>query len=108
MKIILKNNYVNYKNALKFMNMDSLEKRREKLNLNFAKKCLKIDNMKSLFPLKNTRDTRKKSKFIVNKSKSERYKRSSIPVMQNLLNSDIKSKHVSRQKRTVHTLVPNL
>ena len=107
-KIILKNNYETYSKALKLLNMDSLDLRRDKMNLSFAKKCLKIDNMKSLFPLKNTRDTRKKSKFIVNKSKSERYKRSSIPVMQNLLNSDIMSKHISCKQRTVHTLVPNL
>ena len=70
----MKNNYETYSKALKLLNMDSLDLRRDKMNLSFAKKCLKIDNMKSLFPLKNTRDTRKKSKFIVNKSKSERYR----------------------------------
>ena len=51
LKIILNNIYVNYKRALKFLNMDSLETRREKLNLTFAKKCLKIERMKHLFPL---------------------------------------------------------
>merc|ERR1711884_139113 len=48
-KIILKNNYESYKSALKFLNMDSLDHRREKMNLTFAKKCLKIDQMKSYF-----------------------------------------------------------
>ena len=107
-KIILKNNYESYKSALKFLNMDSLDHRREKMNLSFAKKCLKVDQMKSLFPQKNTRKTRHKYKFMVNKSKSERYKKSSVPTMQNLLNSDIMSKHVSCKQRTVHTFVPNL
>ena len=88
--------------------MDSLDHRREKMNLSFAKKCLKVDQMKSLFPQKNTRKTRHKYKFMVNKSKSERYKKSSVPTMQNLLNSDIMSKHVSCKQRTVHTFVPNL
>ena len=35
-------------------------------------------------------DTRSKEKFIVHKAKTERYKRSSIPFMQNLLNQDAK------------------
>ena len=51
LKIILKNNYQSYQQAMKFLNMESLDQRREKLNLRFAKKCLKIENMKSLFPL---------------------------------------------------------
>ena len=61
LKIILKDNYVTYKNALKFMNMDLLERNREKLNLNFAKKCSIIDRMKLLFPL-NSKNHEMKTK----------------------------------------------
>ena len=87
--------------------MDSLIHRRDKMNLSFSKKCLKIENMKMLFPKKNTRDTRNKSKFIVNKSKSERYKKSAIPTMQKLLNvNDVKVKSIACSKRTVHKWCP--
>ena len=44
--------------------METLDQRREKGNLNFAKKCLKIENMKLLFPLnekKHDMKNRKKS-----------------------------------------------
>ena len=72
MKIILKDNYVSYKNALQFMNMDLLERNREKLNLNFAEKCSKIDRMKLLFPL-NSKDHEMKTRFI-KKYKEQRKK----------------------------------
>ena len=38
LKVILGEKYKDYKNALKVLKMDSLEMRREKLCLNFAKK----------------------------------------------------------------------
>ena len=110
LKIILKNNYVNYKNALKFMNMDSLEKRREKLNLNFAKKCLKIDKMKVLFPMSSKNHemkTRDIKKYKVNKAKKERRKNSSVIYMQKLLNDNLVKKYSSCYKGTVHKLVQN-
>ena len=95
LKVILRNNYQSYKEALKFLNMDSLEKRREKINLKFAKKCLKIENMKSLFPLNpktHVMKNRKILKFKENKAKNERYKKSAVVSMQKILNSDYKKK----------------
>ena len=63
--------------------------------------------MKMLFPKKNIRDTGKKSKFIVNKSKSERYKKSAVPTMQKLLNvNDVKVKNIDCKQRTVHKWCP--
>ena len=53
---------------MKLLNMETLDQRREKGNLNFAKKCLKIENMKSLFPLnkkKHEMKNRKKFKYKV-------------------------------------------
>ena len=52
-KIILKNEYIDYNSALKTLDIDSLYDRRERLCFKFAKKCLKIENMKKLFPLNN-------------------------------------------------------
>ena len=62
--------------------MDKLEVRREKLCLQFAKNCLKIDKLKQMFPL-NVKDhdmtQRNCEKFKVNHAKTERYFQSSIP-----------------------------
>ena len=69
--------------------MDSLGKRREKLCLNTAKKCLRNEKMKQLFPLNSSSHSmnkRKKAKYKVNHARSERYKRSPVIYMQNLLN----------------------
>ena len=49
MKIIFKKQYSSYGNALKVAKMDKLEVRREKLCLQFAKNCLKIDKLKQMF-----------------------------------------------------------
>ena len=112
-KIILKNNYQSYEEALKSLNMETLDQRREKLNLTFAKKCLKIDNMKALFPFQvkeHDMKTRKILKFKVIKAKTERYKRSSVIYMQKLLNKENRNnlRNVkSCNMGTVHNLVPN-
>ena len=68
-----------------------MEKRRSKLNLNFAKKCLKLNTMSSLFPVKEVKHqmySRHKLKFVENRAKSVRYKTSSVPHMQHLLNEE--------------------
>ena len=91
-RIILKDRYSTYRKALKDLRIDSLEKRREKLCLNFAKKCLKNQKMKELFPLnksKHLMKTRKAIKYHVNKAKSDRYKNSPLVYMQNLLNNHV-------------------
>ena len=92
-KIILKSSYTNYEDALNMLKMESLEDRRTRLSLKFAKACLKNEKMKKLFPLARTdhqMKTRTKDKFKVNYAKTDRYKKSAIPYMQNLLNSDAK------------------
>ena len=43
---------ISYKNGLKKLKIDSLEERRKKLCLSFAKKCLKNDKVKYMFPIK--------------------------------------------------------
>ena len=69
--------------------------RREKLCLNFAKKCLKHEKLKELFP-KHQRmhnmEKRNCEKFIVKKAMTERYKKSAIVSMQRLLNQSEKEK----------------
>ena len=90
MRVIFKKQYSSYQNALKLMKLDTLEIRRQKLNLSFAKGCLKIDKLCSMFPLneiQHNMDKRSNEKFKVNHARTERYRQSSIPYLQRLLNS---------------------
>ena len=90
-RIILKNSYESFENALKVMNMDTLDKRREKLCLRFAKSCLRHDRMRSMFPMKRTSHSmNKRNTEKINKAITNRYKNSSIPYVQILLNDNEK------------------
>ena len=105
MKVILGKYFSNYKGALEDLNLDKLETRRRKLNLNFAKKSLKLSNMCTLFPLKTSAHSMKKrnyQKYVVNKANTYRYKVSSVPHMQCLLNED-----VNEQNDLVNSLKPH-
>ena len=89
LKIILKDAYKSYENALQVLELESLFSRREILCYNFAKKCLKNPKMKHFFMLndkKHPMETRKKEKYKVNHAKTDRFKKSSIIYMQRLLN----------------------
>ena len=94
-KIILNETDVNYEDALEKLNMKKLDTRREILSLAFAKKCLKNEKVKTFFPynegLKKI-GTRHFETFKVNHAKTERYKKSAIPYLQNLLNVEEKQK----------------
>ena len=95
MKVILKNQYSTYEEALKILNMDTLDKRREILCRKFAKNCLKNEKMKKLFPIEkhqHNMKTRSQSFFKVNRARTSRYQRSAIPYLQKLLNVDRKGR----------------
>ena len=71
--------------------MESLEDRRTRLCLKFAKNCLKNEKLKQLFPLSGKNHgmkTRLREKFKVHHANTERYRKSAIPYMQNLLNNE--------------------
>ena len=93
LKIILKEKYQNYENALNILELDTLKDRREILCLAFAQKCLKNKKMKHFFP-PNTKDhdmkTRDPNHFEVFHANTERYKNGPIIYMQNLLNTEVK------------------
>ena len=59
-RVIMGNNFQTYKNALKELNLETLEKRREILCLKFAKNCLKNDKVKDMFPIKKSKHKMKK------------------------------------------------
>ena len=100
-KVILKNNYKSYEDALEFLNLDSLQVRRKKQCLKFAKDCLKHEKLKELFPL-NVKNTELKMRFKEtykgNKANTERYKQSAIPYLQNLLNEDEQNRNKEKKR----------
>ena len=83
--IILKESYVSYKQALAELNLESLSHRRERLCLNFAKKCLKHEKTRDMFPLKKKAeyDFRDKEVFEV-----QHATQSAIPQLQRALNKE--------------------
>ena len=92
-KIILKEFYEGYDNALKSLRLEKLKDRRESLCLSFAKKCLRNEKLKSMFPLnRNKRSLRNQNNYLVKLAATERYRKSAIPHMQNLLNEHEKVK----------------
>ena len=93
LRIILQDDYNNYPDALETRGLESLYDRRETLCLRFATKCIKSENsvINNMFPLsyaQATVTTRKPDKFHVNMVSTGRYKKSAMPFMQRLLNSD--------------------
>ena len=92
-RLILKERYKNYEDALKILKLDNLEKRRDKLTLNLAKSSLKIQKMNKLFPLNEKHHEMTKrnyEKFKVRKTKTERYNNSAVISMQRMLNEEEK------------------
>ena len=77
--------------ALKDLNIDSLQGRRESLCLKVAKKCLKVDKLRKMFPRNDSMHNMSKRKveyYKVNRTLTNRYLNSAIPQMQRLINVD--------------------
>ena len=89
LKIILKESYNSYQDALKTLNLQTLKERKEYLCLKFAKNCLKIEKFRRFFPVNkklHTMSTRCSERFALTKGSSSRYVNSAIPNMIRLLN----------------------
>ena len=87
--IVLGGQYVSYKSALKYTGMESLESRREKLCLKFAKKAEKHPKHKAWFkPCNKTANTRQeKTRYCPVVANKGRYKKSPISYLTSLLNN---------------------
>ena len=48
---MIKDKYESYEKALELLNMKTLYDRRQVLSFNFAKRCLKTDEVKHFFPI---------------------------------------------------------
>ena len=89
LKIILKNKYETYEQALETTGLESLSERRAKLCLNFAKKCVENKVTQQMFPLNvsgHEMETRPHEKYVVQPARNERLLKSAIPYLQKLLN----------------------
>ena len=84
LKLILKDKYISYDNALKHTNLQSLEARRFILCKRFAIKCTKNERTSNMFPLDTTRHS---NKYLVNFARNSRLLYSAIPQMQRILNT---------------------
>ena len=91
LKVILRGDYTSYEQALEVLNLDSLNQRREKMALKFAKNGLKNSHFAKLFPLRRIKHemvARNSEKYHINRSNTVRYKDSAVPFLQRLLNKD--------------------
>ena len=100
------NEYKDYEDALQKIGIDSLKERREALCLNFAKKCLESENERCNKIFKNREKIHKmkirnQEYFAVNHAKTERLRKSTIPYLQRLLNSD---ENIKGSKRKIKNL----
>ena len=101
LRVILGGEYLNYENALRMTKLESLEERRKLISLKFAKSCLKNENFSKLFPLrkiKHAMNVRKPDKYVVANANTERYKRSTIPYLQRLLNVENQNRKTELNK----------
>ena len=100
-RIIIGHKYDSYSETLKSLNIETLFERRERLCLRFAIKSLSVNNFKHLFPLyKKQHDmmTRSSLKYEVCKTSSKRYKVSTIPHLQRLMNKQAQLKKMEFRK----------
>ena len=86
--IILGHSYLSYNNALKTLNLETLDSRRHRLTLNFALKSEKHTKFKSWFyPTTKDRNTRAKlNKYCDVRANHTRFAKSPLSIITNLLN----------------------
>ena len=90
-KLVLQENYISYKSAIKSLGIETLAQRRKFLTLTFAQTSLADGILHDLFPLNKKKHhtwTRKSEYFQVTHANTHRFKNSPIITMQKLLNID--------------------
>ena len=92
LKIILRDNFVDYEAACEMAGLEKLETRRQTRLLVYAKKCLKHPQNSRFFPENDSFDAepliRNREKLKMNFCHGEKYLKSAIPTCQRLLNDD--------------------
>ena len=80
-----------YLNNIKTLKTEPLEKRRQKLAINFASKILKHPEHRKIFSYKNDR-TRSKKRVVITMTKRARYERTTIPSLAHIINEKLPHK----------------
>ena len=90
LKIILKEDYDTYDQALETLMLGKLSERREKMCVKFAKNCAQNELTKDLFPLNpaDGLETRNKEPYRVLFANTDRLRDSAVPYLQRLLNTN--------------------
>ena len=88
LRIILKEDYSTYDQALEFTMLAKLSDRREKLCLKFAKNCAKNELTRDLFKLNPNGGavSRNREKYLVTMANTDRLRDSAVPYLHRLLN----------------------
>ena len=92
-KLVLREKYTTYEDALTILNLESLSSRRQHLCLKFAKDGIKHEQLSDLLPMnkkEHNMKTRDQEKYFVQFANTKRLKTGSIISMQNYLNEDNK------------------
>ena len=84
LRLILQEDYDGYESALQLTNLKNLKSRREGLCLSFAKKCIKSEHSQDMFPINSKTHH---EKYHVTFAETDRFKNSTIPYLQRLLNN---------------------
>ena len=93
LKIIMKDHYSSYEDALERTNLEKLSERRKKLCLKFAEKCVDSEKTKHMFPLNinsSSMATRHHEKYFVQHANTDRLAKSAIPYLPRLVNEHCK------------------
>ena len=88
LKIIYGETYTDYETSLDLSQLESLEERRKGLCKTFALKCTLNKNHRKLFKKNNNINLHHPTKYEVPFCRNERYKKSPIPYLIDLLNQD--------------------
>ena len=92
LRIIYRENYISYSNALKLSQLLTLSERRSELSYTFALRCMQNDKTRDMFPLNDvTTNTRKPEKYFVPFASTSRLANSALHTMVRQLNIRQKS-----------------
>ena len=108
LRCILGESYKSYEDALKKLDLVTLEERREQMCIKFAKGCLKLEKMKKLFPKNESNHSMEKRYpefYKVVRAKTKRFDQSAIPSMVRMLNSYQRRK-IESFKKIVRSTMP--
>ena len=88
LRIIYREDYESYENALAKSNLKTLAERRKEMCLKFAVRCTKHPRASKMFPLNkvSSHNLRRREKYAVQPARTDRLLHSAIPQLQRALN----------------------